>query len=259
MLAKDIVVGGEYGFRERARPGDHLDHVRVLEKARSKWRVEWIEPNPGLVEYAASKQLVVPWKERKGFLRDERNRDRLAAASLSAWPGHQHPVCSAVDEVLEATGEHLSTGNSGLLSCELDTLERVCKRAGIEVPAHPCGYRDRFGVHHLPFESALGLAQRFAAAEPGTVITSIEAAEHADEASLRDPYERSVLLSLMNERKAAYALVRQWAGHDAALASRDEEIERLRRLIDRSIWDLRSKDADPERVARRLEYGLRGT
>jgi hypothetical protein len=60
VMATDIVVGVEYGFRQKPRPANDLEHVRVLEKARSKWRVEWIDPNPGLTDYVTSGQIVVP-------------------------------------------------------------------------------------------------------------------------------------------------------------------------------------------------------
>jgi hypothetical protein len=96
--------------------------------------------------------------------------------------------------VLAATGENLGTGNGGVLSYEPDALGRVCARAGVDVPTHQHAYRDRFGRAHLPFESVLEIARSFATAEPATVLSCVEAAEHDDEVTLRDPYERSVLL-----------------------------------------------------------------
>jgi hypothetical protein len=258
VLAKDIVVGAEYGFRQKAVPGSELEHVRVLEKVRAQWRVEWVEPNPGLTDFVKSAQLVVPWKQRRAFLRDEENWRRIREASEVGWPGHEHPVTDAVDEVLLATGEDLATGNSGVLSADPGAIQRVCDRATISVPTPLVAYRDSSGSVHLPFESALVIAQAFAAAEPATVLASVESAAHDDEATLRDPYSRSVLLSLMNQRRAAYALVRQWAGHDAALADRDKEIDRLQGLIHRAVWELRRSDTKPLRVAARLERGLQG-
>ena len=32
-------------------------------RAEQKWRAEWIDPSPGLIDYVDSGQLIVPWKE----------------------------------------------------------------------------------------------------------------------------------------------------------------------------------------------------
>jgi hypothetical protein len=72
MQMVEIKVGEEYGLREAQQPGSAMQRVRILEHIRgTKWRAEWIEPNPGLKDYVESKHLVVRWKERKVFLRDE--------------------------------------------------------------------------------------------------------------------------------------------------------------------------------------------
>jgi hypothetical protein len=41
------------------------------------------------------------------------------------------------------------------------------------------------------------------------------------------------IIKLLNEYRASWALIRQWAGHDAAVAQREAEIQRLERLV----WD----------------------
>ena len=45
---------------------------------------------------------------------------------------------------------------------------------------------------------------------------------------------------------------------DAALAARDAQIKDLQDLINRTMWELRRPDVNPERIADRLERALRG-
>jgi hypothetical protein len=66
------------------------------------------------------------------------------------------------------------------------------------------------------------------------------------------------LVSVVNEHRAEWALVRQWAGMDKAIAEREEEIKRLRTLLTRVTWDLRSPGVDPLSVAARIERSLIG-
>jgi hypothetical protein len=92
-----------------------------------------------------------------------------------------------------------------------------------------CGYVDRTGVEHRSFDEALDIARRFAAAEPITVLSTLEAEERtmAREAA-RSEYEHA--MGEVNRFRAGYALVRQWAVHDVAVAQREAEIQRLERL-----------------------------
>lgn len=80
-------------------------------------------------------------------------------------------------------------------------------------------YTDRKGIVHLPFDGALELGRRFCAAEPATILAGVEATERkwAQEAGRPgDEY----MVGLLNEYRAAWALLRRWGGHDAALAQR---------------------------------------
>ena len=59
MLKSEIRAGIEYALREKRVPGTPFQRVRVIEHIRgNKWRVEWIDPNPGLVHYVES--VVLP-------------------------------------------------------------------------------------------------------------------------------------------------------------------------------------------------------
>ena len=39
------------------------------------------------------------------------------------------------------------------------------------------------------------------------------------------------MVGLLNEYRASWALIRQWAGHDAAVAEREATIQKLERLV----------------------------
>src|SRR5262245_40853225 len=72
MQKFEIRPGEEYLLRETRKPDAPVQRVKVLEHVRAKkWKAEWIEPNPGLIEYVESQNLIVRWKDRKSFLRDE--------------------------------------------------------------------------------------------------------------------------------------------------------------------------------------------
>ena len=78
MLKSEIKPKTEYALRENRSAGAPIQRVRVIEHVRkNKWKVEWIDPNPGLVDYVESGQLVVPWKAHKAFLRGEADAKRL--------------------------------------------------------------------------------------------------------------------------------------------------------------------------------------
>ena len=78
MWKDGIIVGKDYALREKRTPGTPFQRVKILEHVRgSKWKVEWVDPNPGLVDYVASSLLVVPWKDAKAVLREEEDAARL--------------------------------------------------------------------------------------------------------------------------------------------------------------------------------------
>jgi hypothetical protein len=85
MEKVNIVGGEEYAFREVRGSKSPLQRIKVLQHLRhNKWQAEWIEPNPGLIDYVESAQIVVPWKERKAFLRNEENAAGLVERN-KAW------------------------------------------------------------------------------------------------------------------------------------------------------------------------------
>ncbi len=257
MQKADIKPGREYAVREPVATGVEFQRVKVLEHIRrGNWRVEWIDPNPGLVDYLKSKNIIVPWGERRAFLRDEERAEAVVRANEATFPGDGHPITDAIDVVFECTGEQGFFLVKGILYHEHEALERLAARAGVEVPSHPAGYRDRHGRSYLPFSCALELAHAFAAAEPQTVLDAIDAEERELAAQVREP-GYTHLSSLLTDYRARWAIVRQWAGHDAAVAAREGRITELEQLLNQVMWELRRDGVDPERVANRIGRALR--
>ncbi len=255
MEKKHIILGHEYAIREPPTPGAELQHVKIIAHIRrDHWRAEWIEPNPGLVDFVRSASIIVPWKERRAFLRDEKLAEELARFNSRTFPGDNHPVASAVGEIFDCTAEGCVFWH-GELRVAPESLERISARAGVPVPTHPSGYVDRHGELHLPYVCAVELAQAFAAAEPRTVLDPIEVQERKWREGLRTP-GREYMADLLTDWRGQWALVRQWAGHDQAVAAREERIEELERMLVQVLWDLRRPDVDPLRVADRISRAL---
>jgi len=245
-----IEVGVDYGYREVPKQTEPLQRVRVLERVRTKWRVEWIDPNPGLQDFIRGIHLVVEWRDRKVFLRDEASWNRLLESSDTAWSGFDHPVSHAAEWVLNATAELAEIGKSGVLSLTPAALERIAARAGVEAKVEPPGFKDRSGVLHLGFSQALALAEAFAAAEPTTVLLDIDEQERNWEIEARYSYNTGIV-RLFQEYRAGWALVRQWSGWDRAKTVRDGEIERLARVI--RNFELMLRREGHEELARSLQ------
>jgi hypothetical protein len=255
----DIKVGGEYAIREPAKKGVEFQRVKALEFVRgNKWKVEWLEPNPGLIDYLASKNFIVPWSKRTAFLRDEQRAENLQRANeMAGFPGESHPMSTAVQLVFDAVGDRDIHIYRGVLTSNGDALERLAARAGVPSPQNHAAYKDRLGALHHPWSTALELAQRFAGREPRTVLDDIDATEREWSIKVREQGER-YLAPLLNEYRSSFAIVRQWAGHDQAVALREERINELERLLTSVMWDLRRPGAEPERIAARIERALKG-
>lgn len=250
MEKSQIVVGEEYAVREKTRSADApLQHVRILQHARArKWKAEWVDPNPGLVDYVESKDVLVRWKDRKSLLRDEQaEREFRAHNERQGCRDPDSPLENALSSVFDTTGESGFTYFRGDLSGPPEALARLRKRAGLEAAGElaPFAYVDRHGAVHVPFDAALELARAFCAAEPATILTDVEATERqwSLEAS-RSGGEHMV--SLLTKYRAAWALIRQWAGHDPAIAEREAHIERLERLVWDAVYALQKAGLDAE-------------
>ena len=244
MQSIDIQPGQDYGSREVPKHRDELQRVKVLEKVRSKWKVEWVDPHRGLQDYVKSVQLVTPWVNRRVFLDGEKNWALLVEACARSWPGNGHPLSEAVDLILDSRGESgLRVGNHGEFTASPDALDRVLQRAKFEMPIQQPAYEDRQGRLRLPFDGAVMLARAFAAAEPQTVLLEVDTSQQRYEMEARE-LGNSYLVPLVQRWRAGWALCRQWAGFDEGLAERDREIERLRRVIVDLGYELRRSGQD---------------
>lgn len=246
-----IEPGMEYGYREKPSARGPLEHVRALERVRGQWRVEWIEPNPGLQAFVKSANIVVPWKQRRAFLKEEADRQTLREASEATWPGYEHPVVDAVSTVLESTGEQIWCAQCGILNADPDVLERIGQRIGIAIEVRQPGFVDRNGRAHLPFAEALKIAQAFSRSDPEAVLTQVESEEADAERRSRESYGSRELDRLEHRYLASRALVRQWTGFDAARTESRKEVERLRRVI--RDFELTLRRAGHDELAAQLE------
>jgi hypothetical protein len=251
----DIKPKSDYAFREKRGVGVPFQRVRILEHIRgNKWRAEWIDPNPGLIHYVESGQLMVAWKEHKAFLKEESDAERLREHNVRTGYQCDSAIDNALSEVFESVGDGISFYR-GTLRGTPEAFGRVRVRAGL-APEHNSmiAYVDRQKALHVPFDEALELAQKFCAAEPAAVLAKIEATERewSEEGRRRG---EEYLIPLLNKYRAAWALVRQWAGHDAAVAEREAHIVKLERLVWDAIYALQKAKLDSEaaRLRRAIE------
>jgi hypothetical protein len=254
MLSADLRPGTEYAFREKRITGAPLHRILLIEHIRrDKWKAKWIDPNPGLIDYVTTAQILVPWREHKAFLKEEVDRERLAEHNDQNGFEGNSPLDKAVQSVYDNTGEGASY-NCGVLRGTLEQLERIKARAGYTQALNLApAYTGRDGFLYVPFEPALALARKFCMEEPAPALADIEAHEKkwsAQAARLDGEY----VIPLLNEYRAAWALVRQWCGTDAAIASRENRISALERLVWDAVYALQKAGLDRE--ANKLRTGL---
>ncbi len=251
MLKAHIKPGAEYALREKK--SDPLQRVKIIVHIRgTKWRAEWIEPNPGLVHFVESSHLLAPWKEHKAFLKEEEYGRRIEEHNDRNGYRNDSAVDRALYVVFESAGDDVSYYR-GLLSGPPTAFERLLARAGLPVDQHsPLSYVARNGDLILPYDEAVAIARKFSAAEPATVLVQCESTER--EWSLKASHGEDYIIKLLNEYRASWALIRQWAGLDAAVAQREAEIQRLERLVWDAVYALQKAGCDSE--AARLRKAL---
>jgi hypothetical protein len=258
MLRSQIQVGQEYVLREGKGPDSPLQRVKILQHVRGrKWKAEWIEPNPGLVEYVETQNLVVLWKERKAFFRDEEKARELRANNERHGYNENSPLANALYVVFESIGETDLSFYRGILSGSPEALERIRDRAGFDRnKISQFGYTDRNGAVYVPYCEALELAKAFCASEPNTVLLNVESTEREWIQKASQPGE-NYIVPLLNEYRASWAIIRQWAGYDAAIAQKEAQIQRLERLVFDAIYALQKAGLDDAatRLRRALQKG----
>jgi hypothetical protein len=106
MQKSEIQVGKDYALREGKSPDAPIHRVKIIQHVRGKkWKAEWIDPNPGLVEYVESQNLLVPWKEKKAFFRDEEKAHQLRENNERHGYKEDSPMASVLYQVFESLGE----------------------------------------------------------------------------------------------------------------------------------------------------------
>jgi len=169
--------------------------------------------------------------------------------------GRNAQLDNALSQVFGSVGEKQVSFYRGVLSGPPDALDRIRQRGGFdETKRSPLAYVDRHGEAHVPFGEALELAKVFCAAEPTPVLADIESTERKWSQEASRP-GGDYLVDLLNEYRASWALIRQWTGHDPAIAQRDREIQRLERLVWDAVYALQKAGVDKEasRLRRALE------
>lgn len=255
MEKSEIIPGAHYAFRERRIPNTPVQHVKAVKHIRgNKWKVQWIEPSPGLVDYAVSWQLVAPWGERHALLKEEESRARIEEYNKQQGYDAGSPVTKALEEVLDSFGENLEL-NNGSLRGEQDAIRRIKFRIGMDGDRRSsCSYADRRGLEWLPYDEALEIAKKFCATEPQAVLAGIEACENDWTTQVRSGGNMH-LKPLLNEYQAAWAIVRQWTGHDPAVAAREARMQQLERLVWDAVYALQKAglDLEADRLRRKLQ------
>jgi hypothetical protein len=248
MLKSEIKPNSHYAFREKRKAGAPFERVKVLEHIRgNKWKAEWIEPNPGLVHYVESGQLIAPWKKHKTVLKEEADRQRIDEYNERQGYALKSPITNALSEIFQSVGDEV-TFWGGCLRGKPEAIDRLKTRISLKPGEHsPYSYVDRQGLLFLPFDEALDIAKKFCAVDPQAVLVRIEAGERDWMQTARTPGE-DYIIPLLNEYQAAWAIIRQWTGHDPAIAAREEHIQKLERLVWDAIYTLQKAGLDSEAV-----------
>jgi len=167
MLKSEIKPRAEHAMRDKRLPGTPFQRVKIIEHVRAnKWKAEWIDPNPGLIHYVESGQLIVPWKEHKAFPKEEENEERLWEHNTRHGYKVRSPLIAAVEEVFASVGDDVQFYR-GVLGGPAETIDRVKARAGIASGARsPVAYVNRQGSLRLPIDEALEIARKLCATEP---------------------------------------------------------------------------------------------
>ena len=251
-------IGRAYAYREKRSTGQPMLKVTLLDQVgrKGKLKIRFEDgPHPGLEEYVSTRQIVVPWGERRAVLRDEERAARLDEHAREFFDAALGEAASAV---LESTGEPGADVTPTGTVMDEDELQRIMDRAGLQgEPAdlHPLAFRDRSGGVHLPLEAAVGLARAFAATEPKTVVGYLD--DREEEYRLRgNRAGERWWHEYLREKSPSFAIARQWAGLEQEAEMLRQEIARLRMLISSAAYDL--KAAGEERKSRRLLRALEG-
>lgn len=178
-------------------------------------------------------------------MREEGNEECLQKYNDNhGYTDGNKPVITALEQVFHSAADGLDFTKGSLIGAP-ESIGRLKTRARID-PAKQSSvaYVDRHGKLHLPFDEAFELGRKFCTEEPSTVLVDVEATERdwAHKATHGEDY----LVGLLNEYRASWALIRQRAGYDAAVAQREKEIKKLERLVWDAVYALQKAGLDSE-------------
>ena len=86
-----------------------------------------------------------------------------------------------------------------------------------------------------------------------THFANIESTERQWSQEISQP-RNDYMLSLLNEYRASWAIIRQWTGYNAAIAQKEAQIQLLERLILDEIYALQKAGLDDEATRLRRVY-----
>ncbi|MFI6505684.1 hypothetical protein [Nonomuraea typhae] len=257
-------LGEEWAYRERPRAlGDPVHRVKIvkLRDSDDSIRVCRLDgDDTGLQEWVSYTSLLDRWTDIEPRLNDESRL--LAVRDVSSAAGGTVEYEAALLVIKDCgLGRRVILGRSktetGVL--RIDKPAGVADRVGLtceELADDPLTFVDRYGVLVGPWRAARRLMPTIAATFSEEIIEAIhrEEAELRTEAlygySYRQSWEdaREERRVRLREREPVHAVVRQWCGRkaverfDELLALRNE-VERLGKLLDRAVEELRKRGA----------------
>ena len=151
MLRSELKAGADYAFREKRVSGSPLARIKLIQHVRGKrWKAKWIDTHPGLVDYVTANQILVPWKEHKQFLQEEKHLADLREYNLIHGYDEVSPVSDALQQVFENAGDGISY-DRGFLRTSFEALNRVRARCQLsEYILQPPAFQCRDGSLRLP-------------------------------------------------------------------------------------------------------------
>lgn len=223
--------------------------------------MEWLDgDNAGLKDFVESRQLVFPWSGRTKYLRAEESKKRFEEYNGPQYEALGTPIDRAIEQAIEAAGEPSLMFFGGHLWGKPDAFERYVARAGRdpkkEIERALYSYVDQLGDMHVAAEQAHELARAFTMAEPRTVLDNVAATEIKWSRDVKEP-GNDHLAPLLNEYRASWAILRQWAGHDVVVVELEERVERAERIAMDAVYALQKAglDTEAERLRRKLGRG----
>lgn len=251
MEKKLIIPGQVYAVKNRFR---QFEKVRLLEYVRGKWKTEWIDPHPGLIGYVEAREIVAPWDKLKAFEEEQKKAQRLREYNTThGYTDEESPVTQALYEIFDNVkrAETEITFYKGILSGTPEALARLKERAGYNRQSPFVAHTDSTGLVNLPFDVAEDIAKGLCKAEPEQILLDLDIVEQKWAREITQGQDQyGATLETLREFRGAWALIRQWAGSDVAIAQRERRIRWLEDLFFQALKAMRISRAAPKEADR---------